>query len=288
MVLWATLTGLICSPLIAAPVQQDLGGQWQLTQVGHTEQFPATVPGCVHTDLLAAGKIPDPFYRDNAGSLQWISDSASSYSRNFQVSATLLSHDRVLLRCEGLDTVATITINGQAVAQTDNMFRTYEFDVKPLLKPGDNSIQIVFSPVGPFIKSFIASAGTQQPTRGLANLRKAPYSGGWDFGPKFLTCGIYKKIELLAFNQARITHLTTDTKLDPSGLATLDVQAFTQRQTDAPLTAEVTLSFQGTTVAAQTIDITGESGQLQLAVPSPHLWWPNGMGISLCTICWSS
>lgn len=276
---WAALTGLICSPVTAGPVQQDLGGQWQLTQAGQPEQLPATVPGCVHTDLLAAGKIPDPFYRDNAKALQWISDSAWSYSRSFQVSASLLSHERVLLRCEGLDTVATITINGQSVAQTDNMFRTYEFDVKPLLKTGDNSIQIVFSPIGPYIKSFIASAkGPNSATKGLANLRKAPYSGGWDFGPKFLTCGIYKKIELLAFDQARITHLATHTKLEPSGQATLDLQAFTQRQTNAPLRAQVTLSFKGTTVATQSVDISGDSGQLQLAVPDPHLWWPNGMG----------
>ena len=97
-----------------------------------------SIPGCVHTDLLAAGKIPDPFYRDNEKIVQWVGDSDWIYRRTFDVPEDVLKNDRVLLRCAGLDTLATIKINGTEVGHADNMFRLWEFDVKPLLRLGEN------------------------------------------------------------------------------------------------------------------------------------------------------
>ena len=114
----------------------DLGGRWQVVREGTTEVIPATVPGCIHTDLLAAKKIPDPFFRDNERAVQWIGEANWIYRRSFDVPAELLEREHVLLRCEGLDTLATVRVNGHEVAKADNMFRTYEFDVKKLLKSG--------------------------------------------------------------------------------------------------------------------------------------------------------
>ncbi len=111
----------------------DLGGAWHLVQVGQEEVIPAQVPGCVHIDLLAANKIVEPFDRDNESLLQWIGEVDWGYSRTFTLSAEVLRHDCVKLRCLGLDTLATITLNGAVLAQTDNMFRTWEFDVKEQL-----------------------------------------------------------------------------------------------------------------------------------------------------------
>lgn len=263
----------------AAPVLFDLAGPWQLTKDGSTESVPATVPGCVHTDLLAAGKIPDPFFRDNQNTLQWIGETGWSYKRSFQVTPSLMARGHLLLRCEGLDTVAAITANGQPVARTDNMFRTYEFDMKNLLKPGDNSIEVRFSPTGPYIESFIKkAAGPNSSTKGIANLRKAPYGNGWDFGPKFLTCGIYKKIELLAFDGARLTHVATHTETAPAGAVMLDVDVFAERDAGVRLQADMVLSLNGTPVATQVAGFYGDTGHLRLTVADPKLWWPNGMG----------
>src|SRR5689334_13960555 len=126
----------------------SLNGEWRAAQAGGTgkaaAKIPAQVPGCIHTDLLAAGKIPDPYYRDNELSLQWIGEVDWVYSRTFNVPASLLQHEQVLLRCEGLDTFATIRINGSELARTNNMFRTWEFDVKSLLKSGRNTIEVQF------------------------------------------------------------------------------------------------------------------------------------------------
>src|ERR1051325_9843235 len=110
------------SPLPGLP----LNGAWRLARAGSDEWISATVPGCVHTDLLAAGKISDPFFRDNERSLQWIGETDWVYRRTFDVPTELLQHDQVRLRCDGLDTLAAIKLNGQEVGRTDNMFRVWE------------------------------------------------------------------------------------------------------------------------------------------------------------------
>src|SRR5512147_707187 len=108
----------------------SLCGEWRAAQTCAALQVPAQVPGCIHTDLMAAGKIPDPYYRDNELKLQWVGEVAWLYSRSFIVPASLLRHERVVLRCEGLDTFATLMLNGVEVGRAENMFRTWEFDVK--------------------------------------------------------------------------------------------------------------------------------------------------------------
>ena len=162
----------------------DLVGQWRVRREGSDEAIAATVPGCVHTDLLAAGEIPDPFFGENELTLQWIGEACWTYSRSFSVPESLLHRERVLLRCEGLDTLAEITINGQRVAQTDNMFRSYELDVKALLHAGDrNTISIRFDSPLPTMKR-------RQAERRIPNwhddgrnwVRKEPCNFGWDWG----------------------------------------------------------------------------------------------------------
>ncbi len=115
---------------------QSLTGVWHLRQAGTEEWLAAFVPGGVHTDLLAAGRIPDPFVADNEKRVQWVAESDWEYARRFAVEAELLAHDRVYLVCEGLDTLAKVTVNGHELGSTDNMFRQYRWEVKSLLKAG--------------------------------------------------------------------------------------------------------------------------------------------------------
>ena len=130
-----------------------LNGKWRVTQSGQAESLPAQVPGCIHTDLLAAGRIPDPFYRDQELAVQWIGEVGWVYAREVDLPAEFLNHGAVRLRCEGLDTLATLFINGQEAAHTDNMFRTWEFDVKHLLAPGANYIEVRFASTLPYIQA---------------------------------------------------------------------------------------------------------------------------------------
>ena len=182
----------------------NLNGAWLAAQTGAEKFFPATVPGCIHTDLLAAGKIPDPFYRDNERAVQWVGESGWIFKRSFQIPADLLKHDRVLLRCEGLDTLATVKINGQEIGRANNMFRLWEFDAKPALKAGDNEIEITFASPLPYMREMEAKrklpewAGSHEP-RGRAWVRKEPCSFGWDWGPVLITCGIWRNISIDGF-----------------------------------------------------------------------------------------
>ena len=119
-----------------------LNGSWTLEVSGWGHPVPATVPGSVYHDLLVAGEIPDPFYRDNENEALKLMDRDFRYTRSFEVPAELLEADAVLLRCEGLDTLADITINDRWTSgRAANMHRTWEFDVKDALHPGENTIR---------------------------------------------------------------------------------------------------------------------------------------------------
>ena len=196
------------------------------------------MPGCVHTDLLAAGKIPDPFYRDNEKAVQWVGESDWVYRRTFDVPEEVLKNDRVLLRCEGLDTLATVKINGQEVGRADNMFRLWEFDVKPVLRAGENTIEISFESPFTYIKQHESDQAPAKWVKGRAWVRKEPCSFGWDWGPDLPSCGIWKNISLETFNQGRIADVLI--RQNHSGdKVTLDVEVNAEvvRETARPFQA---------------------------------------------------
>ena len=129
-------------------IEKEITGNWTFNQVGKTEWLPATVPGTVHTDLLANGKIEDPFYRLNELDQQWIDKVDWEYKTTFPVDDSFLERDRMVLDFKGLDTYADVFVNGEQVLSADNMFREWQVDVKEQLKEGDNELHIVFkSPI---------------------------------------------------------------------------------------------------------------------------------------------
>ncbi len=119
-----------------------LTGPWHMTEAGTADWLPATVPGCVHTDLLAAGRIPDPWWRDNEKAIHWVWERDWVYERAFTVAPELLACPRAVLVCEGLDTLATVEVNGAVVLETDNMFHAWETDVRERLRAGGQAVGI--------------------------------------------------------------------------------------------------------------------------------------------------
>ena len=261
-------------------VTMDLGGAWQVAEAGSTDFIPAQVPGCIHTDLMAARKLPDPFWRDNEASSQWVSDKAWTYRRTFLAAATLLARERVLLRCEGLDTLATIKFNGKELGRTDNMFRTWEYDVKPLLRSGSNEIEIKFDPVLPFIRA--KELARKLPTwayPGAAYVRKEPCNFGWDWGPTLITCGIWKNIGLVAFDTARLDGVLILQDHTRAGQVGLEVQVTAETAATAALAAQVQLvDPHGATLATKHVALAAGKGSAKITVAKPQLWWPAGMG----------
>jgi beta-mannosidase len=270
--------------LAAAEITRlDLGGKWQVVREGSSEAVPAVVPGCIHTDLLAAGKIPDPFYRDNEKDVQWIGEANWVYGRTFDAPRELLAREHVWLRCEGLDTLATIRVNQSRVAETDNMFRTYEFDVKRLLKPGRNEIEIRFASVLPLMRA--KEQQRKLPTwnyPGSSYVRKEPCNFGWDWGPTLVTCGIWRPISLVAFDKARWEDVAVTQDHSQKGRVTLHVDLAAESSGAAGLTCRATLRLGVSEVASAAVPLAADGsksrGQATLAIDRPRIWWPAGMG----------
>lgn len=263
-----------------------LNGTWQLQQLGETAVFPATVPGCVHTDLLTAGQIPDPFYRDNELGQLWIGEKDWRYWRTFTVPADFLAHQQVRLCCEGLDTLATIRLNGQLVAQTDNMFRTWEFDAKPFLQVGENNIEIEFASALQYGRSCQTSRYLHnwsikgQHMDGWSWVRKEQCSFGWDWGTCLPSAGIWRTISLLAYSTARLQAVHIRQDHSQPGQVTLACTTEIEQVGSGEVTAVFNVSEaspQGGVLSTQ-YSVLSKEVKAELVVTEPQLWWPNGLG----------
>ena len=261
------------------------GDSWTLRRLDTGVETPAHVPGCVHLDLIAAGQIEDPFYRDNESRLMWIGETDWAYQRDFDVSAAMLARDHLLLRCHGLDTLATVRINGVEIATADNMFRTWVWDVKPHLRPGTNTLDITFAAPVPFLHRMDAERGEMRgwvrPMRihSAGWLRKEPSNFGWDWGPVLVTSGIWRDLELIAFDSARLSEVAIAQTHHEEGAVSLTVSGRLDRSGDAPLSATVQITLDGQDAApAQQITIDEDTFTAQITIATPQLWWINGLG----------
>ncbi|UFH34303.1 beta-mannosidase [Flavobacterium acetivorans] len=175
---------------------------WQFRQLGTTKWNAATVPGEVHTDLLNNKLIPDPYYRDNEKKLQWIEKENWEYETSFSVSQASLKQKHAELVFDGLDTYASVYLNGKLILKADNMFRQWKADVKSILRSGDNQLRIVFQSAQNVVDSLAKKdLPFVIPDNPRAYVRKAQYHFGWDWGPKLTTCGVWKEIRLETYNQ---------------------------------------------------------------------------------------
>src|ERR1044072_7971426 len=239
--LWFVGPILLLLPLVFAKAQStQIHSGWQFREVGKTDWHNATVPGCVHTDLLANKLIDDPFYRDNEKKQQWIDKKDWEYKTTFRVTAQTLARERVELVVEGLDTYAVVYLNEQLVLKADNMFRTWRVNAKPALKPGENTLRVVFrSPINAILPAmakmnYQPPASNDQGEKTSPFTRKAPYQYGWDWGPRFVTSGIWRPVSLEAWDQVRINDVQ------------VVVKSITQTAADLTANIEVEASEAGT------------------------------------------
>jgi beta-mannosidase len=259
----------------------SLAGAWEFRQQGTQEWMPASVPGGVHTDLITLGRIADPFVSDNEKRFKWVAEADWEYRRSFRCSDEILAQDKILLVCDGLDTLATVMINGTRLGQTDNMFRQYRWEVKELLFSGENELHILFeSPVrcAGQLQANRILPGVPQAIPGGPHLRKAPCQFGWDWGPQLPPIGTWKDIRLEGYNQARLSEVHLRQQ-HSGGQVELLVKARLERWGLSPLSLAVHMS----SPAGEKFDETqavGASGEVLLQIPihNPQLWWPNGYG----------
>jgi beta-mannosidase len=277
----------------ALMVSQEINEGWQFSEAGKNEWLPATVPGCVHTDLMANGVIEDPFYRLNERDVQWIDKLDWEYKTVFFVEKSVLKRSRVALDFKGLDTYAEVFVNGQKLTATDNMFREYQVDVKPLLKEGENELLIKFlSPINEGIKKYDAN-GFVIPVsdNDLSKIgeveggkmvsvytRKAGYHFGWDWGPRLVTSGIWRPVFLKAWDEIRIENLQVIQKevADEAAKFSAIIEVDAERNTSATFQ----IGVDSAVVASRVINLVKgvNTYSLDFEIKNPKLWWTNGLG----------
>ncbi|MDR3578057.1 MAG: glycoside hydrolase family 2 protein [Anaerolineaceae bacterium] len=260
---------------------QSLTGKWEFRQAGEQEWLSANVPGGVHTDLLALGRIPDPFVGDNEKRVQWVAEEDWEYRQKFIVEPDLLSQAHIWLVADGLDTLATVSLNGVVLGHASNSFRQYRWDVKSLIKAGENELYIAFSSPVLFCaaqQSIRTMPGVSQAIPGGPHLRKAPCQFGWDWGPQLPPIGIWKDIRLEGFASARIEEVKFG-QVHSNGQVTVEAGVTFQSWDDSACTAGLhILAPDGQVFENKTTVILGSTARLRILIPNPQLWWPNGYG----------
>lgn len=260
--------------------QIDLAGTWELRDTSNHNWINGTVPGSVFYDLLKAGKMEDPFYRDNEKQALELASHDYEYRRNFNVSGAFLQSEHILLRCEGLDTLAEIRINGKMIANTENMHRTYEFDIRSVLKEGENEIHILLRSPLPVMNQKQQEEplwGVDEAVAGYPHIRKAHYMFGWDWGPKIPDAGIWRPISIVAYEEGRLEDIYIRQTHDPNHV-TLNISVELDQWTEEPLHLEVEgKSPQGERFIHEMAKAEAMS-DFSFNIPDPQLWWPNGYG----------
>ena len=253
--------------------QVNLGGAWRMREADSETWHSAHVPGSVYADLMADGTMPDPFWRENELDAFERMKKDYVYQRTFTVTEAQLAHPHVELVCEGLDTLAHVSLNGREIAFADNMHITWVWDVKEQLHAGENTLEIRFdSPILYCAKKAEEAPGweSSDATPGFRHLRKAHCMFGWDWGPRLPDAGIWRPIFLRTWDAARLENaLMLQTHHD----GVVDVTIRPEITGESAWSAEITapdgevLTLPETTAAEQVI-----------AIQNPQLWWPNGLG----------
>lgn len=264
---------------------------WKFKACGDTEWQIAHVPGCVHTDLLRCGIIPDPFHGTNEHNLQWIDKQDWEYRTDIVLSQGMLAESNLELVFEGLDTFADVYLNEQLVLTADNMFRSWRTDIKSQVRPGNNTIRIVFhSPIGEGLHRLeqlgygLPASNDQSRLGGLDDkkvsvfARKAPYHFGWDWGPRFVTSGIWRPCRVEAWSGIRIRDLYIRQDLIREDSASLT--AVLTIASDAAKEVEIVLSAEGQHQWGTSLSLAPGSQTVELPaeIARPRLWWCRGLG----------
>ncbi len=302
-------------------VKIPLDEHWMLKQADKQIEIPTIVPGTVFEALLIHEIIEDPFYGTREHDVAWVHESDWVYELYFDLDARLAdleTFEVVLLEFAGLDTIATVELNGNTLGETDNMFRTYAFSVKPYLEPKGNRLVVTFTSPSRHAAERIAETGWNLTAGmgsvpGAPHLRKAQYSFGWDWGPRLPDIGIWQPVHLVAYDGCRIHSLhpvqafqynqDPPSIRDPNDLLDLVVQKVTM---DVTVELEIpvgTNTFpkgdyeiqwtlfkpnmrsgadpegeRGLQEASGKLKITGLTPAFQVEVPDPVLWFPHDLG----------
>lgn len=253
--------------------QVNLGGAWRMREADSQTWHSAHVPGSVYADLMADGTMPDPFWRENELDAFERMKKDYVYQRAFTVTEAQLAHAHVELVCEGLDTLAHVSLNGREIAFADNMHITWVWDVKEQLHAGENTLEIRFdSPILYCAKKAEEAPGweSSDATPGFRHLRKAHCMFGWDWGPRLPDAGIWRPIFLRTWDAARLENALM---LQAHHDGVVDVTIRPEIAGESAWAAEITAPDGEVIIIPETT-----AAEQVITIEHPQLWWPNGLG----------
>ena len=267
-------------------IKVSLNDNWEIRDEAGEMLCNVSVPASVISGLYEAGKIEHPYYRENEYITREMFQKDYEFVRSFELEENLLAEDELMLICEGLDTLAHIYINGEEIAATNNMHRTYRFSIKEYLKAGVNEIRVVFKSVLKYIENYeykenkeiqyIASGAMY----GNHLLRKGHSMFGWDWGPQLVDAGIWRDIYIEAYSSAKID----DVRIRQEHMKDGSVRVRAEITMSKCTTDEIKVSFSqkdGDKLYEAVAVQSEENSNIYKAgfiVENPKLWWPNGYG----------
>jgi len=264
---------------------------WTYQEVNGEHKGSAAVPGTIHTDLLNNGQIEDPFYRNNEAGLQWIDKKDWIYQTSFIADDNTLSDDCIELHFYGLDTYADIYLNGELIKKTNNMHREWSVDVKQFIQSGENQLKVyLHSPIKKGLELYDAAnyaypaTNDQSQNGGLEDkkvsvfTRKAGYHYGWDWGPRFVTSGIWRPVELRSWSKLALRSVYINQPSVTRELAKLEAQIEVDVVKNTKATVLVKNGAQ--TLVKQKVVLNEGTSLLTLPfeIIKPKLWWSKGLG----------
>ncbi|MBL0330558.1 MAG: glycoside hydrolase family 2 protein [Bacteroidetes bacterium] len=280
------LTGLAIS-FEKIPVERDLNSaKWQFRKKANNYWLPAKVPGTVHTDLFANNKIPDPFYGNNEKQLQWIENEDWEYRTVFPISAKEIGQPHIELQFDGLDTYANVYVNDSLVLSADNMFRSWNVDVKKYVHEGKNKLLVVFESAVRKGKAEAAKLSYVLPGDEKVFTRKAQYQYGWDWGPRFVTCGIWKNVKLITWNELKVNKVQfiQDSIINETAYTRFEFNLVSDFDGEVTLSDYFSIPIPGTSRRIKCFERAMlkkgiNNVTLHCEIPKAILWWCNGMGM---------
>jgi beta-mannosidase len=265
----------ICNSFSAQTSYRNLSTEnWTFNKKSEVKKHKATIPGTVHTDLFQNQLIPDPFFGANEKQLQWIENENWEYETYFSLTKSELKNQNIDVEFEGLDTYATVFLNGKVVLEANNMFRKWSISAKSHLKIGTNHLKVVFHSAVQKGNEEAKKLSYTLPEKERVFVRKAQYQFGWDWGPRFVTAGIWKNVQLKFWNSAKIESVKYNQKVLNETVADLDFifTIFTQKSGKYQIK-----------LGQKLFPFELKKGQnvvkVPISIPNPILWWSNGLGV---------
>ena len=264
----------------------SLAGAYALTSPTYKGRRGIALPGDVHTALLEAGAIPDPYFGNNEKAVMWVNQTAWTMEKKFEAAAADVA-GFLTLTLEGVDCIATIRLNGEVIAETQNSFIRYDIDVTGKVREGENTLRLDFAIAPDIAKArydahpFPIPFTKNYQTNGLKGIhmnfiRKAACHAGWDWGICLMPIGVYGR---MALRRSRLVRQDSVQVEQAHAKNSVELSIKTRLFAFGHGSAEIEHRIDGQVIADKVAVVPGENFVTHnVTIKSPKLWWPNGQG----------